>query len=83
MKYKDIADPTILEKLKKSNIDISKFEVTNGEYVDIRKFIKELTPFQIKEEPMYRHESKVEGNDIIINSCNNEDMKRFSLHINS
>ena len=79
MKYKDIADPTILEKLKKSNIDISKFEVTNGEYVDIRKFIKELTPFQIKEEPMYRHESKVEGNDIIINSCNNEDMKRFFI----
>lgn len=79
MKYKDIADPTILEKLKKSNIDISKFEVTNGEYVDIRKFIKELTPFQIKEEPMYRHESKVESNDIIINSCNNEDMKRFFI----
>ena len=79
MKYKDIADPTILEKLKKSNIDISKFEVTNGEYVDIRKFIKELTPFQIKEKPMHRHESKVEGNDIIINSCNNEDMKRFFI----
>ena len=79
MKYIDIANPAILEKLKENNIDISNFEVTNGEYVDIRKFIKELTPFQIKEKPMHRHESKVEGNDIIINSCNNEDMKRFFI----
>lgn len=79
MKYKDITNPIILEKLKENNIDVSKFEVTKGEYVDIRKFIKELTPFQINEEPMYRHQSKVEGNDIIINSCNNEDMKRFFI----
>lgn len=79
MKYIDIANPTILGKLKENSIDISNFEVTNGEYIDIRKFIKELTPFQIKEESMYRHQSKVEDNDIIINSCNNEDMKRFFI----
>ena len=65
MKYIDIANPTILGKLKENNIDISNFKVTNGEYIDIRKFIKELTPFQIKEEPMYRHQSNVEDNDII------------------
>ena len=79
MKYIDIANPTILGKLKENNINISNFKVTNGEYIDIRKFIKELTPFQIKEEPMYRHQSNVEDNDIIINSCNNEDMKRFFI----
>ena len=79
MKYIDIANPAILEQLKENNIEISNFEVTNDEYVDIRKFIKEFTSFEIKEEPMYRHQSKVEGNDIIINSCNNEDMKRFLI----
>lgn len=79
MKYIDIANPIILEQLKENNIDISNFKVTNGEYIDIRKFIKELTPFQVKEEPMYRHQSRVEGNDIIINSYNNEDMKRFFI----
>lgn len=79
MKYIDIANPTILGKLKENNINISNFEVTNSEYIDIRKFIKELTPFQIKEKPMHRHQSKVEGNDIIINSYNNEDMKRFFI----
>ena len=79
MKYIDIANPAILEQLKENNIDISNFEVTNGEYVDIRKFIKEFTPFEIKEEPMYRHQSKIDGNDIIINSYNNENMKRFLI----
>lgn len=79
MKYIDIANPAILEQLKENNIDVSNFEVTNGEYVDIRKFIKELTPFEIKEEPMYQYESKIEDNNIIINSCNNEDMKRFLI----
>lgn len=79
MKYIDIANPTILEQLKENNIDISNFEVTNDEYVDIRKFIKEFTPFEIKEEPMYRYESKIEDNNIIINSCNNEDTKRFLI----
>ena len=56
-----------------------RLHVTNGEYVDIRKFIKEFTPFEIKKEPMYRHQSKIDGNDIIINSCNNENMKRFFI----
>ena len=79
MKYIDIANPAILEQLKENNIDISTFEVTNGEYVDIRKFIKEFTPFEIKEEPMYRHQSKIDGNNIIINSYNNEDMRRFLI----
>lgn len=79
MKYIDIANPAILEQLKENNTDISNFEVTNGEYVDIRKFIKEFTPFEIKEEPMYRHQSKIDGNDIIINSYNNENMKRFLI----
>lgn len=79
MKYIDIANPAILEQLKENNIDISTFEVTNGEYVDIKKFIKEFTPFEIKEEPMYRFESKIEDNTIIINSCNNEDTKRFLI----
>lgn len=79
MKYIDIANPAILEQLKENNIDISNFEVTNDEYVDIRKFIKEFTPFEIKEEPMYRYKSKIEDNNIIINSCNNEDMKRFLI----
>ena len=79
MKYINIANPAILEQLKENNIDISTFEVTNGEYVDIRKFIKEFTSFEIKEEPMYRYESKIEDNNIIINSCNNEDMKRFLI----
>ena len=79
MKYINIANPAILEQLKENNIDISTFEVTNGEYVDIRKFIKEFTSFEIKEEPMYRHQSKIDGNNIIINSCNNEDMKRFLI----
>ena len=79
MKYIDIANPAILEQLKENNIDISNFEVTNGEYVDIRKFIKEFTSFEIKEEPMYRHQSKIDGNNIIINICNNEDMKRFLI----
>lgn len=79
MKYIDIANPTILEQLKENNIDISNFEVTNDEYVNIRKFIKEFTSFEIKEEPMYRHQSKIDGNNIIINSCNNEDMKRFLI----
>lgn len=79
MKYIDIANPAILEQLKANNIDISTFEVTNDEYVDIRKFIKEFTSLEIKEEPMYRHQSKIDGNNIIINSCNNEDMKRFLI----
>ena len=79
MKYIDIANPAILEQLKENNIDISNFEVTNDEYVDIRKFIKEFTSFEIKEEPMYRHQSKIDGNNIIINICNNEDMKRFLI----
>ena len=79
MKYIDIANPTILEQLKENNIDISNFEVTNSEYVDIRKFIKKFTPFEIKEEPMYQYESKIEDNNIIINSCNNEDMKWFLI----
>lgn len=79
MKYIDIANPAILEQLKENNIDISNFEVTNCEYVDIRKFIKEFTPFEIKEEPMHRHQSKIDGNNIIINSYNNEDMKRFLI----
>lgn len=79
MKYINIANPAILEQLKENNIDISTFEVTNGEYVDIRKFIKEFTSFGIKEEPMYRYESKIEDNNIIINSCNNEDVKRFLI----
>ena len=79
MKYINIANPTILEQLKENNIGVSNFEITNGEHVDIKKFIKELTPFEIKEEPMYRYESKIEGNDIIINSCNNEDIKRFLI----
>ena len=79
MKYIDIANPAILEQLQENNIDISNFEVTNDEYVDIRKFIKEFTPFEIKEEPMYRYESKIEDNNIIINSCNNEDTKRFLI----
>lgn len=79
MKYIDIANPAILEQLKENNIDVSNFKVTNDEYVDIRKFIKEFTRFEIKEEPMYRYESKIEDNNIIINSCNNEDMKRFLI----
>lgn len=79
MKYIDIANPAILEQLKENNIGVSNFEVTNGEYVDIRKFIKEFTSFEIKEEPMYRYESKIEDNNIIINSCNNEDTKRFLI----
>lgn len=79
MKYINIANPAILEQLKENNIDISTFEVTNGEYVDIRKFIKEFTSFEIKEEPMCRYESKIEDNNIIINSYNNEDMKRFLI----
>lgn len=79
MKYIDIANPAILEQLKANNIDISTFEVTNDEYVDIRKFIKEFTSLEIKEEPMYRHQSKIDDNNIIINSCNNEDMKRFLI----
>lgn len=79
MKYIDIANPAILEQIKENNIEISNFEVTNGEYVDIRKFIKEFTPFEIKEEPMYKYESKIEDNNIIINSCNNEDTKRFLI----
>ena len=36
MKYIDIANPTILGKLKENSIDISNFEVTNGEYIDIK-----------------------------------------------
>lgn len=79
MKYINIANPAILEQLKENNIDISTFEVTNDEYIDIRKFIKEFTSFGIKEEPMYRYESKIEDNNIIINSCNNEDTKRFLI----
>lgn len=79
MKYIDIANPAILEQLKANNIDVSTFEVTNDEYVDIRKFIKEFTSLEVKEEPMYRHQSKIDGNNIIINSCNNEDMKRFLI----
>jgi|GEM_PF-3625656 hypothetical protein len=79
MKYIDIANPAILEQLKENNIDISNFEATNDEYVDIRKFIKEFTSFEIKEKPMYRHQSKIDGNNIIINICNNEDMKRFLI----
>ena len=79
MKYINIANPAILEQLKENNIDISTFEVTNDEYIDIRKFIKEFTSFGIKEELMYRYESKIEDNNIIINSCNNEDMKRFLI----
>ena len=79
MKYLDIINPTLLEELKKNNIDVSHFEVTNGEYIDIRKFIKEFTSFKIKEESMYRYLSKTEGNDIIIDSLENEDMKRFLI----
>lgn len=79
MKYINIANPAILEQLKENNIDVSNFKVTNDEYVDIRKFIKEFTRFEIKEEPMYRYESKIEDNNIIINSYNNEDMKRFLI----
>lgn len=79
MKYIDIANPAILEQLKENNIDISTFEVTNGEYVDIKKFIKEFTPLEVKEEPMHQYESKIEDNNIIINSCNNEDTKRFLI----
>ena len=79
MKYIDIIDQTVFELLKKNRIDISNFEITNDGYFDVRKFIKELTSFQIKEEPMYRHQSKTEDDNIIINSCNNEDIKRFLI----
>ena len=79
MKYINIANPAILEQLKENNIEISNFEVTNGEYVDIRKFIKEFTSLEIKEKRMHQYENKIEDNNIIINSCNNEDMKRFLI----
>lgn len=79
MKYINVVNPTVLKELKKNNINVSNFKVTNGEYVDIRKFVKEFTSFQIKEESMYRHSSKTNGNDIIIDSLENEDMKRFLI----
>ena len=79
MKYIEVIDSTVFEILKKNNINISDFEITNDGYFDIRNFIKEFTSFQIKEEPMYQHQSKTEDNNIIINSCNNEDIKRFLI----
>lgn len=82
MKYEEFIDQDIKRILEINRINISDFELLNGELsVDVRKFIDEYTEFKLEEQPLNRKsgEFNEKENKIIINILENETRKRFSI----